>query len=103
MILRGIVLPSLSLRWPDSITCGNSVLISMTSPFLASVGSLRRGFSAMIFSCFLQLPRSAAAAADGNFHQLLIGEEFAFARLRNRNDILRCGETDARRRRGFAR
>jgi hypothetical protein len=30
----------------------------MTSPFFASVGSLRRGFSAMVFSFFLQLPIS---------------------------------------------
>src|SRR6185437_1461775 len=55
MILRGIVLPSLSLRWPDSMTWGNSVLISMASPFFASFGILSRGFSAMIVSRFFSL------------------------------------------------
>jgi hypothetical protein len=37
---------------------GNSVLISITSPFLASAGSLRRGFSAMVCSCSFRFPIS---------------------------------------------
>jgi hypothetical protein len=37
------------------MTWGNSVLISMTSPFFASFGILSRGFSAIIVSRFLSL------------------------------------------------
>src|SRR5262245_56084254 len=92
MILRGMALPSLSLRWPDSITCGSSALISMTSPFLISEGTLSLGFSAMIVSRFLL--RSAAPAADGDLPQLLICKELALAGFCDRNDVLRGGEPD---------
>ena len=43
MMERGIGLPSLSRRWPVSITCEISVLTSITSPTLALSGSLMRG------------------------------------------------------------
>src|SRR5580704_17048611 len=58
MISRGIGLPASSLRKPVSMTCDISVLIWMMSPFLASLGTRRRGFSAMMFcpACLLFQP-----------------------------------------------
>ena len=43
MMKRGIGLPSVSLRWPVSMTCEMSVLTSIRSPTLARSGSLTRG------------------------------------------------------------
>src|SRR5262249_43211681 len=45
MILRGMGGPASFLRRPDSIGCASRVLISTTSPFLASLGTLIRGLS----------------------------------------------------------
>ena len=45
MMLRGMVLPSASLRWPVSMTWEMRVLTSMTSPTLALSGSLMRAFA----------------------------------------------------------
>src|ERR1700693_1741801 len=81
------------------------VLITMTSPFLASFGSLTRGFSAMIFSsihAFLKF-RSAAAAADGHLDLLLLGEELPLAGLRHHDDVLGRGHADTGRDLGASR
>ena len=59
MILRGMVLPSGSLRWPVSMTCEIRVLTWMISPTLAfRAASLSA--SAFGLSCL------AAATADGD-------------------------------------
>src|SRR3546814_12383836 len=71
MILRGMIWPFESLRWPDSIGCGTRVLISTTSPFLASLGmrifGLMSAMGRFLFQMpVLRKPASAAAAADGD-------------------------------------
>src|SRR5690606_21027786 len=101
MILPGITLPSLSLRWPDSMKCRISVLIRMPSPFLASLGSFRRGSSAIV--CSPVACPSAAAAADGDLDELLLREERALRGLGDDDDVLRGGEADAHRGLGLAR
>src|SRR5262245_5325914 len=103
MILRGIVLPSLSLRRPVSMTCETRVLICTISPFLASLGTFRRGFSAIAISRYLMVRGSAAAAADRHLHFLLAGIEFSVARLSNDDHVLGGGEPDASDRLGAAR
>src|SRR6185437_2177986 len=93
MILRGMILPASSLRNPVSIGCGISVLITITSPFLASPGTRRRGLSAIMVSC--SCAASAAAAADRHLHQLLPGIELADTGLGDDEDILGGIEADA--------
>src|SRR5262252_9654375 len=102
MILRGMTLPSWSLRRPVSIGCAIRVLISITSPFLASVGSLMRGFSAIVLLLDSRR-RSAAAAADGDLDRLHLREHLAFAGLRHHDDVLRDRKPDAGRDQGAAR
>src|SRR5262249_12576545 len=90
MMKRGTGLPSLSLRWPVSITCEMSVLISITSPTLARSGSLTRG---------LVMPRPparlAAATTDGDLHQAPRQQELAVAHLRQADHVLGPGEAHA--------
>src|SRR6266436_5743008 len=82
MIMRGMIFPSLSRRWPDSMMCATSVLIWMISPFFASLGSLMRGFSAITISCFNAFPGSlTAAAADRDLDLSLRGQDTAIAGL----------------------
>src|SRR5262245_47591862 len=96
MIFRGIGLPAGSLRWPDSMRCEIRVLIWMMSPFLASLGSLMRGLSAI---SSLLLP---AAAADGHLDRLALGEQRAIAHLRHRDHVLGLRQADADRCLGLA-
>src|SRR3546814_11303306 len=48
MIWRGMTLPSLSLRWPDSIEWLISVLMVITSPAAADLGTFTRGLGVAI-------------------------------------------------------
>src|ERR1700686_4311603 len=65
-----------SFRKPVSMTCEISVLIWMISPFLASLGTRRRGFSAMM-SCPVLFVVSAAAAADRDLDHFALGVKLA--------------------------
>src|SRR5262245_41515469 len=89
MMLRGMVLPSGSLRWPVSMTWEIRVLTSMTSPTLALSGSLTRGFD------ILPSPRLAAATADRHLDGALGHQEPAVAQLGNGDDILGPLQTHA--------
>src|SRR5262245_26838584 len=92
MILRGITLPLGSLRSPVSMGCCTKVLIWMTSPFLACLGSLRRGLSAMRFTRLLL----SAAAADRNLDLLAIGIEPAVVGLCDDDHVLSPRQPDTR-------
>src|SRR5690348_7133075 len=86
-ILRGMVWPCASLRWPFSITCATSAFTSTMSPFLASfLSSLMRGLTAGAMS--LLSSGSAAAAADGHLHLLRRGEAGSVVHLGDRDDVL---------------
>src|SRR5215813_5347623 len=76
MILRGTSAPASSLRRPDSIGCAIRVLISTTSPFFASFGTLIRGFS-------------ATTASDRHLHLLAGGQETPVAGARHHDHVLR--------------
>src|SRR5580704_15855332 len=89
MIFRGTSAPASSLRRPDSIGCEISVLISITSPFLASLGTLRRGLSA--------IASLASAAADRDLHLLAGGEEAPVAGARHHDHVLGRGQANAGR------
>src|SRR5215468_8466700 len=83
MMLRGMGLPSASLRCPVSITCEISVLISMTSPILVLSGSLMRAFA------MGSLPlRLAAAPANCHLDVALAHQEAAIAELGNHEHVL---------------
>src|SRR5438132_5022390 len=84
MILRGTSAPASSLRRPDSIGCASKVLISTTSPFLASFGSLIRGLS-------------TTASPDRHLHLFAGGKEAPVAGARHHDHVFRGVETDARR------
>src|SRR5215471_18594202 len=90
MILRGTSAPASFLRRPDSIGCASRVLISTTSPFFASFGTLIRGFS-------------ATTASDRHLHLLAGGEKTPVAGARDDDDIFRRVEADAGRDFGAAR
>src|SRR5260221_13048297 len=85
-----MMLPAASLRWPFSIGWVIRVLTSITSPFLAVVGTRRRGFmsSAMISS-------SAAAAADGDLDLAARRVERAVVHLRDHDQLLCLGKPHA--------
>src|SRR5476651_412966 len=85
-----MTLPAASLRWPFSIGWVIRVLTSITSPFLAVVGTRRRGLmsSAMIFSL-------AAAAADGDLDLPARRVERAVVHLRDHDQLLRLGKPHA--------
>src|SRR3546814_19800505 len=73
MILRGMIWPFESLRRPDSIGCGTRVLISTTTPFLASLGmrifGLLFAMGRFLFQMpVLRKPAPAAAAAAGDLY-----------------------------------
>src|SRR4249920_1494485 len=87
MMLRGMVLPSASLRWPVSITWEISVLTSMTSPTLALSGSLMRAFS--------MIELLAAAPADRHLDVALGYQEAPVAQLGDADDVLGAGEPHA--------
>src|SRR5580704_6195804 len=97
MISRGIGLPASSLRKPVSIGCDISVLIWMMSPFLASLGTRRRGFSAMMFLSGLVccLFVSAAAAADRDLDHFALGIKLAGRGLGQHRDGAGAAEPDA--------
>src|SRR6202035_4672047 len=98
MISRGIGLPASSLRKPVSIGCDISVLIWMMSPFLASLGTRRRGFSAMIvFARFCLLLFSAAATADRDLDHVAVGIKLAGRGLGQHGDGSGAAEADAGR------
>src|SRR5690348_2865723 len=86
-----MILPAASLRWPFSIGWLISVLTSITSPFLAVVGTRRRGLisSDIGFSC------SAAAAADRDLDFAARHVERAVVHLGHRDQLLGLGETGA--------
>src|SRR5580704_13140088 len=92
-----MTLPAASLRWPFSIGWVISVLTSTTSPFLAVVGTRRRGLmsSAMISS-------SAAAAADGDLDLAARRVERAVVHLGHRDQLLGLRQTHAHRDLGLA-
>src|SRR5580700_9449454 len=96
MISRGIGLPASSLRNPVSMTCDISVLIWMMSPFLASLGTRRRGFSAMMF-CPVLFVVSAAAAADRDLDHFAFGIKLAGRGLGQHGDGAGAAEADAGR------
>src|SRR5688572_24118028 len=64
MMLRGIGLPEPSRRYPVSISCVMSVLISNVAPFLISRGRKMRAVGMLVFS-------SAAVEAGGERHHHL--------------------------------
>src|ERR1044072_1450756 len=104
-ILRVMLAPCASLRWPVSMMCATSAFTSTMSPFLASfLSSLMRGLTAvaMIVSRVLDEIRSAAAAADRDLHLLARHHERAVIHFRDRNDVLRLGQADAGVRLGTA-
>src|SRR3546814_18414295 len=70
MILRGMIWPFESLRWPVSLGCGTRVLIPTTSPFLASLGMRIFGLVSAVGRFLFQMPvlrttAQVAAAALG--------------------------------------
>src|SRR3954452_6580465 len=108
MMLRGMVLPSASLRWPVSMTCEMRVLTSMTSPTLALSGSLMRALAMMLPApaCgVLELPTTfaagvhrqfrdttlAAATADRHLDVALARQEPSVAQLGDADDVLGAG------------
>src|SRR5262249_39981409 len=93
MISRGIGAPVSVRRYPVSITCEISVLISMTLPRLALGGTLMR---VRAMSVVLQ------AGRDGDNHLDRVGPQRAVAQLRNGDDILRIRKADAGREGRFA-
>src|SRR5688572_15369633 len=99
MILRGMTLPALSLRWPDSITCETRVFTSMTSPFWAVFLSRRMRGLTSDMALFLAVEGSArtstAAAADRHLDELRIHEHRAVVHLGEGDDVLGFGEADA--------
>src|SRR5580704_733252 len=99
MISRGIGLPFSSLRKPVSIGCDISVLIWMMSPFFASLGMRRRGFSAMMF-CPVLFVGSAAAAAHRDLDHFALGVKLAGRGLGQHGDG--AGATQADAGRGFS-
>src|SRR5580692_12949476 len=101
MISRGTGLPLSSLRKPVSMTCEISVLIWMMSPFLASLGTRRRGFSAMM-SCPVLCFVSAAAAADRDLDHFTVGIKLAGRGLGQHGDGAGTAEADAGRGLGTA-
>src|SRR5579883_2000255 len=93
MMSRGIGAPVSSRRYPVSITCEISVLISMIWPRLALGGTLMR---VRAMSVVLQ------AGRDGDDHFDGVGPQRAVAQLRDGDDILRIRKTDAGRERRLA-
>src|SRR6056297_3239669 len=96
MIERGMGLPSLSLRWPDSILWLIRVLRTTTSPAEADFGAFTRGRTPSAICLSPSRVRSAAAAADGDFHVLLRLGKAAISHLRHSNHVLRASQTNAR-------
>src|SRR5262245_4634290 len=98
MMLRGMVLPSGSLRWPVSMTWEIKVLISIRSPGLAASGSLMRGL-------FIAAPLCAltAAAADRDLYGAPTDQKLTVAQLGEADHLLGAGEAHAGCRRGLAR
>src|SRR4029077_5496610 len=94
MIWRGIGLPLSSLRKPVSIGCDISVLIWMISPFLASLGTRRRGFSARVL-CPVVCVVSPAAAADRDLDHFAVGVKLAGRSLGQHGDDTGAAEADA--------
>src|SRR5262249_62367188 len=88
MISRGIRAPSWLRRYPVSIGCEISVLISMTSPRRARGGTLTNAFATL---GVLQARR------QGHDDVGAIGPERAVGQLADRDDRLRVGEADSRR------
>src|SRR5882724_4813386 len=96
--MRGTNLPSASLRWPFSMGWVISVLISITSPFLALAGTRSRG----LMSSDMMFSRSAAAAADGDLDLAARRVERAVVHLGHRDQFLRLGQADAQLHLGLA-
>src|SRR3984893_5629772 len=96
MISRGMGLPLSSLRKPVSMTCEISVLIWMMSPFLASLGTRRRGFSAMM-SCPVLFVVFSAAAAHRDLDHFAVGVKFSRRGLGDHSDGAGAAEADAGR------
>src|SRR5262245_65836610 len=94
MMSRGIATPSWLRRYPVSIGCEISVLISMTSP--------RRAFAGTLTSAFATL-RILQACGQGHDDVRAIGPERAVRELADRDHGLRVGQPDARLNGGAAR
>src|SRR5258708_38960787 len=88
--MRGTSLPSASLRWPFSMGWVISVLISITSPFLALAGTRRRG----LMSSDTMFSRSAAAAADGDLDLAAPRVERAVVHPGHRDQFLALGPAE---------
>src|SRR4051794_870625 len=99
MILRGTVAPAASLRWPFSMSCEISVLISISSPGLTLAGRRTRGVGLVAMckslACFFYV--LAAAAADGDLHIALGRVEFAVTHLGDADDVLGLRQPHPRR------
>src|SRR5215510_12234665 len=96
MMLRGMTLPSGSLRCPVSMTCEIKVLISIRSPTLSASGSFTRS---LFMAKSLGL---AAATPDRDLHGAAADQEPAIAELGQRDHLLGLGQTHAACRRGLA-
>src|SRR5215470_13068138 len=97
MMLRGMGLPSASLRCPVSITCEISVLISMTSPTLVLSGSLMRAFAMGSLPLWL-----ATATADRHLDVALAHQEAAIPQLGDREHVLSSRQPHAACHHGLA-
>src|SRR6056297_2568566 len=95
MIERGMGLPSLSLRWPDSILWLIRVLRTTTSPAEADFGAFTRGRTPSAICLSPSRSRSAAAAADGDFHVLLRLGKAAIGHLGHGDHVLCASQTNA--------
>src|SRR5690348_3882382 len=111
MILRGTAWPETSLRWPDSISCAISVLISMISPALAWEGIRTFGIGFDIRKTPSSTPSSvqcgvrggsAAATADGDLDGRGRLVEIAVGHFGDADDVLRLRQAHACRRCGLA-
>src|SRR6185436_15689312 len=91
MMSRGIGAPSWVRRYPVSIGCETSVLISMTSPRRARAGTLIR---ALAMARSLQLLETRR---EGHDDVRALGPEGAVAHLADRDDGLRVGQAHAGR------